>query len=201
MIDVDRAASSNPFARRRRAVLWSPRSVVSALRPQRRTARLSSTIAYLLLDVAGTPCALAQSEVREVLPLPHLHRPPTAGSMLAGFVDLGGVSLPVLDLARLLGLREAEPAPDPYRHLLLAADRGAVLLVDRVQDLVRVSPEAIRPVDGAETLNGCVVAGIAIGGGLVHVLAMARILTARERGRVAELTAREAARLADLTVA
>lgn len=121
--------------------------------------------------------------------------------MLAGFVDLGGVPLPVLDLARLLGLREAEPAPDPYRHLVLAADRNAVFLVDRVQDLVQVSPEAVRLVDRAETLNGCVVAEITRGEALVHVLAMARLLTARERGRVAELTAREAARLADLTVA
>lgn len=190
-----------PFARHCHAVLWLPRSVVSALRPQRKNARLSSSIAYLLLDVAGTPCALAQAEVREVLPLPHLHRPPAAGSMLAGFVDLGGVPLPVLDLARLLGLRDAEPAPDPYRHLVLAADRGAVLIVDRVQDLVQVSPEAIRPVDGDETLNGCVVAEIARGGALIHVLAMARILTARERSRVAELTAREAKRLTDLTVA
>lgn len=139
--------------------------------------------------------------MREILPLPHLHRPPAAGSMLAGFVDLGGVPLPVLDLARLLGLREAAPAPDPYRHLLLAADRASVFLVDRVQDLVHVPVEAIRPVDGHETLNGCVVAEIARGEALVHVLAMARILTARERGRLAELTAREAARLADLTVA
>ena len=121
--------------------------------------------------------------------------------MLAGFVDLGGVPLPVLDLARLLGLRDAEPAPDPYRHLVLASDRNAVLLVDRVLDLVHVTREAIRPVDSAETLNGCVVAEITRGEALVHVLAMARILTARELGRLAEFTAREAVRLTDLTMA
>ena len=162
----------------------------------------SPTTAYLLLDVAGTPCALAQAEVREILPVPHLHRPPAAGSVLTGFLDLGGVPIPVLDLARLLGLREEDPAPDdPYRHLLLAADRGTALLVDRALDLVRISPEEVRPVDDAETLNGCVVAEIARGTTLVHVLAMARLLTKRERGRLADLAAREAARLAELSAA
>lgn len=162
----------------------------------------SPTTAYLLLDVAGTPCALAQAEISEILPIPHLHRPPAAGSVLAGFFDLGSVPVPVLDLARLLGLGETSPSSDdPYRHLVLAADRATALLVDRVQDLVRLAPEDIRPVDDAETLNGCVVAEIARGTILVHLLSMARILTKREQGRLADLTAREAARLAELSEA
>ena len=30
--------------------------------------------AHLIVDVAGTPCALPQAEIREILPLPRLHQ-------------------------------------------------------------------------------------------------------------------------------
>lgn len=156
---------------------------------------LPSTTTYLVLDVAGTPCALPREAVREILPLPHLHAPPAAGGPLAGFLNLGGAPLPVLDLARLLGLRDAAP-PDPYRHVLHAADGSLALLVDRVVDVVQVGAEAIRPVADRHTFNGCVEAEIALGDRLVHALSMAHILTVEERERVALLGRRAAERLA-----
>jgi chemotaxis signal transduction protein len=118
---------------------------------------LSETTAYLLLDVAGTPCALARSALSEVLPLPRLHQPPAGGGLLAGFLNLGGVPVPVVDLARLLGLRgPAEPTGgDPYRHLVLSADRAMAFLVDRADDLMRVADASVRPVPEDRTLNGC----------------------------------------------
>lgn len=141
--------------------------------------------AYLLLDVAGVAFALARSAVSEVLPLPNLHPPALAGTLVAGFLNLGGAPVPVVDLARLLDLRDASASGgDPYRHILLAADRGTAFLVDRVLDLVSVMATAIRPLDAGASLNGCVVAEIAQGERLVHVLAMDRLLTAEERRRV-----------------
>ncbi|TXM91155.1 chemotaxis protein CheW [Methylobacterium sp. WL116] len=65
----------------------------------------TASLSYLLLDVAGTPCALPRSAAGEVLPLPVLFRPPACGGWLAGFLNLGGEPVPVVDLARLLGLR------------------------------------------------------------------------------------------------
>ncbi|MET0257805.1 MAG: chemotaxis protein CheW [Methylobacterium sp.] len=156
---------------------------------------LPSTTTYLVLDVAGTPCALPREAVREILPLPHLHEPPAAGGPLAGFFNLGGMPVPVLDLARLLGLRDAT-APDPYRHVLHAADGSLALLVDRVVDVVEVGADSIGPVAGGQTLNGCIEAEITLGDRLVHALAMTRILTVEERARIAELGRRAAARLA-----
>ncbi|GEP00379.1 chemotaxis protein CheW [Methylobacterium haplocladii] len=154
-----------------------------------------STTTYLVLDVAGTPCALPREAVREILPLPHLHAPPAAAGPLAGFLNLGGVPLPVLDLARLLGLRDASD-PDPYRHVLLAADGSLALLVDRVLDVIQAGADTVRPVAEGRTLNGCIEAEVALGDRLVHVLSMARLLTAEERERVAALGRRAAERLA-----
>lgn len=136
--------------------------------------------------MAGAPCALARAAVSEVLPVPRLHRPPAGGGPLAGFLNLGGVPVPVVDLAGLLGLRAdgAAPAEDPYRHLVLAADRGIAFLVDRVEDLVQVDAAALRPVPDDRTLNGCVMAEIAVPRGLVHVLDLPRLLTREERLRI-----------------
>lgn len=161
-------------------------------------APLPEITAYLLLDVAGTPCALPRDAVAEVLPLPRLHQPPAGGGPLAGFLDLGGVPVPVVDLARLLGLRDAgtPSGDDPYRHLVLAADRKTAFLVDRADDLVRVADSAIRPVSESRTLNGCVVGEIAGAQRLVHVLDLGRLLTEEERARLADLTRMRAERLA-----
>lgn len=155
-----------------------------------------STTAYLLLDVAGVSCALRRDAVREILPQPHLHEPPASGGPLAGFVNFGGEPLAVLDLARLLGLRDGPTEPDPYRHIVLAADGDVGLLVDRVMDLVHAAPDAVRRVADTRTLNGCVEAEITIDDRLIHGLSMERILTIEERARVADLARRAAERLA-----
>lgn len=166
-------------------------------------APLSEPTAYLLLDVAGVPCALARGSVSEVLPLPRLHRPPAGGGPLAGFLNLGGVPVPVIDLARLLGLRGADEGPDddPYRHIVLTADRATAFLVDRADDLVRVADRAVRPVSEARTLNGCVVGEISGPQRLIHILSLARLLTEEERVRLADLTRAAGDRLSALGAA
>lgn len=156
---------------------------------------------YLILDVAGTPCALPRAAVREVLPLPELFRPPAAGAWLAGFLNLAGAPVPVIDLARLLGLRAEDREPGAYAHLVLAPDAASALLVDRVTDLVAVEADAVRPVPDDHSLNGCVAAEIRRGDRLVHALDPARLLTAEERARIADLTRAAAARLAALPAA
>lgn len=164
---------------------------------------MPSTVTYLLLDVAGLPCALPRAQIREILPLPHLHAAPAAGGTLAGFLNLGGTPVPVLDLARLLGLRadpgpRGEEEPDPYRHLVLAGDGALALMVDRVLDLVAVAPDAVRPLAPGRTFNGCVAAEITLADRLIHALDLARILTAEERARIDALARQAGERLAAL---
>ena len=152
-------------------------------------------LATLLLDIAGTTCALPRGEIREILPLPRLHAPPAAGGPLAGFLNLAGEPVPVVDLAALFALREAG-SEDPYRHLILAREGGIALLVDRALDLVQVEEDALRPVEAARSLNGCVVGEFARGERLVHLLSLDRILTLEERVRLEALTRQAKTRLA-----
>ncbi|WP_342110172.1 chemotaxis protein CheW [Methylobacterium sp. SI9] len=158
----------------------------------------SSGTAYLLLDVAGTPCALPRAAVAEVLPLPDLHAPPAIGGWLTGFLNLGGTPVPVIDLAALLGLRAAPSPADLYAHLVLVRGEAVAYRVDRAADLVTVPEAAIRPAGEAGTLNGCVAAELVLGERLVHALAPDRLLTAQERARVAAHARAAAERLAAL---
>ncbi|HEV2541677.1 MAG TPA: chemotaxis protein CheW [Methylobacterium sp.] len=149
----------------------------------------------LLLDLAGTTCALPRAEIREILPLPRLHAPPAAGGPLAGFLNLAGEPVPVIDLAALFDLRAAG-GDDPYRHVLLARQGAIAFLVDRALDLIQVETDALRPVEVARSLNGCVVGEFAWAGRLVHLLSLDRILTLEERTRLDALTRQATTRLA-----
>lgn len=154
--------------------------------------------AYLMLDVAGTACALPREAVAEVLPLPELQAAPASGGWLAGFVNLGGRAVPVLDLAPILGLRELGSSAGLYAHLVLAQDRSLAWLVDRVADLALVSASAQRPADPAASLNGCVAAELALSDRLIPALDPKRLLTEAERMRVEGLTRAAATRLSAL---
>jgi purine-binding chemotaxis protein CheW len=160
---------------------------------------MTAGTAYLLVAIAGTECALPRRAVREILPLPRLWRPPGVPAALAGFLNLAGRAVPVLDLAVLFGLGRPEAARvSLYRHLvLLHGEPPLALMVDRVADVVRVAPDQVRPVADAATLNGCLAAEIGIGERLVHGLAVERILLAEEQARLAAQTRDAQARLAE----
>ncbi|MBM6594804.1 chemotaxis protein CheW [Microvirga pudoricolor] len=157
----------------------------------------------LLFEVGGVGCALRRQEVRELLPMPHLWRPPALPRSVAGFFNLGGQAVPVVTLATLFGLeapgltKEAEA----YRHLMLIDRLGgsgpAAFLVDRVIDLVTVDEARLSPVPASDTLNGCIEAEIEHSGALVHLLSLERILLAEERQSLADLSGRAQERLGE----
>jgi purine-binding chemotaxis protein CheW len=159
----------------------------------------------LLFEVGGVGCALRRNEVRELLPVPQLWRPPALPKPVAGFFNLGGQAVPVITLSVLFGLemplgtKEAEA----YRHLMLidrlSGGGPAALLVDRVLDLVAVPDSRLSPVPASETLNGCIEAEIEHDGALVHLLSLERILLAEERQSLAELSSKAQDRLGEWT--
>ncbi|WP_235035249.1 chemotaxis protein CheW [Roseomonas sp. 18066] len=158
--------------------------------------------AYLLFRLGSRRCALAQAAVREVLPLPRLFRPPALPKPMAGYLNLGGAAVPVVDLAKLFGIATSAEADQAlYRHILLidGPDGHAPLglLVDRVLDLLRVVPERLRAVAPEATLNGCAIAELETAEGFVHLLAADRLLLSQEAAALAALQEGAAARLAE----
>jgi len=153
----------------------------------------------VLFAMSGMACALPREAVRALLPVPHLDSPPGLPPLLAGFLNLGGKAVPVVELALLLGAPPGKP--HPYRHLILldrpSAGEGEALalLVDRVMD---VAPGGlpIRPVEADRSLGGVVAGEVAAAGGSVHLLDSARLLMAQEAAILDALSSQAQRRLA-----
>lgn len=94
------------------------------------------------------------AQLAQVLPLLELKQVPLAPACVAGLMDLGGRSVPVIDLCRLAGL---PPADDFYDTRILLADYRAPdgqihplgLLAQQVRGVQDVAPQALA--DGGVT--------------------------------------------------
>ena len=144
----------------------------------------------LVFRLAGHGFALPAARVRECLPLPNLRDRPGLPAHVAGFLELGGAALPVLDLARLLGLRRADEAlaleaDGLYRHLVLVD--GVALLVDRATGLAPARP-APPDADADPWQHGCISRRVRAGGETVALLDPDRLLRHDERERLRALT-------------
>lgn len=105
----------------------------------------SSSLSLLFVTVAGHRFCLRLHDVERLLPLMHLQAVPDGPAYLLGLMNLRGVAVPVLDLARRLNL------PDPRRYeldtpVLLVSLGGlrAGLVVDAVQGVQAIPRSALR---------------------------------------------------------
>ncbi|WP_162806626.1 chemotaxis protein CheW [Sphingosinicella terrae] len=154
---------------------------------------------FLLCEIGDDRVAIEAADVREILPVLPLWRPPTLPRPLAGFIRVRGEVLPVLAPAILFGTADAGPL-DVFAHIVRTHGEphaSLCLLVDRVEDLVSPDPAAVRPIDAGASQNGAFVAELDLDGGMAHLLALDRLLDESERARIAALT-EDAARREEL---
>ncbi|POF62124.1 chemotaxis protein CheW [Novacetimonas maltaceti] len=172
--------------------------------------------AMVVFGIGSRVYALPVGDVHECIPAPALSPLPVELPHLPGWFWLGGVRVPVIDLAVLMGLRApvALQASDLlYRPLLLcpvagmgggmgpagaqAATPWVALLVDRVVDVMQVRADAIMPVGIDRGAGDCIVGEIERGGEPpAIVMEMDGVLRHSERHRLAGLMAREEERAA-----
>lgn len=104
---------------------------------------------YLLFQVGDLLCALPQAEVLEILPLPTLYAPPGLPPILAGFANIDGENLPVLEMSRLFQLPEQPWQID--QHLLRLRSAPLLCLIKRALDF---SPTAeVSPLQAEHSFN------------------------------------------------
>lgn len=149
----------------------------------------------LVFELNGSPFAIPLDAVREILPLPLLSIPPSLPSILAGFLNLGGQAIPVLNLKRLFDMPDSGSGPYSHVVVLKQTNVSLGLLVDRSAGTAAVPPESLVPVADGHSLNDCVEADARIGNQTAHVLSVERLLLKQEQARVAELQAMEQERL------
>lgn len=149
-------------------------------------------------ELAGHSFGLRLELVREIVPMAALSRPPAMPSLLEGFLNLRGVSIPVVRTSQVLGL----PASELELHTPLVIVRTGgmtlALLVERVTGIVAFPANADASIGTKDSFNGCVEALLTNAAGTVHLLSINRLLLEKERQMLAEFNAIETKRLAQL---
>lgn len=133
--------------------------------------------------------------VAEVVPNAWLSRPPALPAMVAGLLDLGGVTVTILRGDLVLGLPERHFGLDAS-ILIMKGDGGRIgLLTGRVDGVRDLQSCRYLPVDGAHNFQGCLLAQLVHDGLVVHLLDWNKMLGAEEQARLAEFQARVVDRL------
>lgn len=106
------------------------------------------TYQFLFAMAAGSRFCFRLGEVERLLPLMRIQPVPDGPDYLVGIMNLGGRAVPVVDLARRLGL-EGTRAYDLDTPVLLlrAGAMEAGIVVDNVAGIRRVPREAVRGED------------------------------------------------------
>lgn len=161
-------------------------------------------IAFLILVVGDTRLALPISEVREILPMLPIERPPGLPRPLVGFASVRGEALPVVAPLLLLD-PDADMGPiDLFAHIVRPhgeARATPCLLVDRVEDVVEAAKDTLLPVDPARSLNGAITGELPLPNGTAHVVWLPTLLADAERSALARLTRQAQSRLTDWATA
>lgn len=130
----------------------------------------------------GRDLAVSTSAVGEVVALPRLWRPPTAPPLVEGLMNCRGDPVPVIRLARLLGLPDSRIGLFAPVIVFKDEDGAWAALVDRVVDVVAWPDKMLEPAPADLTFNDCVSEiGVEAEGRLVPVLSLKRLLERRER--------------------
>jgi purine-binding chemotaxis protein CheW len=165
--------------------------------PPRTLARARTPVARQLLEIemAGQLYGIPLVHVQEVVLMATLSGPPDLPRLLAGFLNLEGMAVPVLRLDRLFGLTEQPTGP--YTPLVVLRGLGGplALLAERVTRIRSVAETAVLLLPDNHVFNDCVEAMVTEDERVLLLLAPERLLLEKEQQCLAELQDREQTRL------
>lgn len=157
---------------------------------------------FLILLVGDVRLALPLSEVREILPLLPIERPPGLPGPLIGFITVRGEALPVIAPLLMLEPMSKMESVDLFAHIVRLhgpSDTRPCLLVDRVEDALDVESDHALPIDPSHSMNGALTGELRLDGNVAHIVALDRLLLDAERSALARLTAQAQSRLGQWT--
>ncbi|CAA6606445.1 CheW protein (modular protein) [Rhodospirillaceae bacterium LM-1] len=170
-----------------------PDHVVAATFGKQMNLKTSAPDTLLVFTEGGILCALPASAVQEVVFLPELSRPPGMPSILEGMMTLDGAPVPVLRVARLLGL-PASPT-GIYTPVMILKNAKAALAVESMDDIYRLSAKDMVKAKPGLAFNDCLMGEVRLKERVVHVLSVDRLLLTEEKRRVEEFKTVVLARL------
>ncbi len=151
--------------------------------------------ALVWMRIADQVYAISAATVREILPLPELIAVTTGPNLLAGFLNLGGRLVPVVQLSRLLDLPDQEPHLWTPLLLIRTVHQRMALMVDHVTRIVQPNDYVLRPLPPDHVFNDCATDLVEADGETALLLGIERLLLAKETQTLVDLTEREENRL------
>jgi purine-binding chemotaxis protein CheW len=152
----------------------------------------------LVFQSSGLCCAFPLESVREIVPMAMLSRPPGLPPVLAGFLDLRGVAIPILRLDRLFKLPEQPCGLYTPLIILGDAERPLGILVGAVRQIVRPDAASFLPLPEGHVFHDCATTTVEVGADVVYLLSPERLLLENERRLLAEFQLVAQERLAHL---
>lgn len=165
-------------------------------RPVRKSWQGQRSLLVFLLS--GQQYGIPLQDLREIVAIPQLSRYPGLPDILAGFLNLGGIAIPVLRLDRLFGVPDQVPGIYTPLIVLRHPDSHLALMVEKVSHIVSVSEDVIVPVPDHHSFNDCVVGVATLTDRIVLILSTERLLLEKEQQCLAEFQDREQMRLRTL---
>jgi purine-binding chemotaxis protein CheW len=150
---------------------------------------------FLSFTLAGSVCAVPLLEVREILQLGAITPMPSTPPSIRGVIDVRGDVVPVVDLARKLGLGETALTRAACTLLVEVALEGGPItmgvLADTVREVIEASPDEILapPAFGPGVRVDCVTGLARAGDGLVLLLDLGRVISVQEAQAAADAIA------------
>ena len=124
----------------------------TAARSEEASAELDSLRQLLTFSIAGTPYAVPVEAVREIVRMRSITPIPRTNAHVRGVISLRGEIIQVVDLRLRLGLPTAEVTRSSRIVVIHGDDeRVAGILVDAVNEVLRVTEDAILPAAAGDT--------------------------------------------------
>lgn len=151
-------------------------------------------LVVLTFRVARHWCAFRAGLVQEIVAIPATTKVPGQPSILEGFLNLRGATLPVVRMAALFNLPVQCGLYSPVVVIRHGHD-SLGLLVDEVDSVLTIAGEQLVPLAADHTANQYAEAEFTVGDRTAVLLDCGRLLLAQEHRRIGELQAQVEQRL------
>lgn len=105
---------------------------------------------FVVFRIGSQEFCIEISAVREIRGWSRCTLLPHSPEALIGVINLRGTILPIVDLAKRLGLPSQEPTERHVTVVIESDNRSFGIVVDSVSDIVDVGPDSIRPLPDLE---------------------------------------------------
>ena len=146
---------------------------------------------YLTFTLADEEYGVDILKVQEIRGYDAVTRLPDAPDFIKGVVNLRGTIVPVVDLRLKFKMKDVGYGPTTVMIVLNGADRVVGMVVDAVSDVIRLTPDPVRPVPEIVcTIDRKFLTGIGTAEDRMLVLLdIEHLMTSAEMGLVAEALA------------